>query len=120
MTMDKSSVKVLRYLKDKKEPVAESEILSKCGANASDSLEYLVKNDYIKEGFKFGGTRTDQTTGRATTFNVPNGKYKIASSGRSYLSQRAWNGIERWVTRISAIIGLITGVLSLVLHFLPE
>lgn len=120
MTIDKTSVKILKYLKDKKEPVEESVIISECGPNASDSLEYLVKNGYIKEGFKFGGTRPDPITGRATTFNVPNGKYKIVSTGRAYLSQRFWNGIDKWVTRISAIIGLITGVLSLVLHFLAQ
>lgn len=120
MTMDKTSLKVLKYLNSKKEPAEESEIISECGPNASDSIEYLIKNDYIKEGFTFGGTRPDPITGRATTFNVPNGKYKIVSTGRTYLSNRIWNGIDQWVTRISAIIGLITGVLSLVLHFLSE
>lgn len=118
MTIDKTSVKVLKYLNGKKDPVEESEIISEFGPDASDSIEYLLKNDYIKEGLKFGGTRPDPITGRATTFNVPNGKYKIVSTGRAYLSQRFWNGIDKWVTRISAIIGLITGVLSLALHFL--
>lgn len=118
MTIDKTSVKVLKYLNSKKDPVEESEIISEFGPDASDAIEYLLKNDYIKEGLKFGGTRPDPTTGRATTFNVPNGKYKIVSTGRAYLSQRFWNGIDKWVTRISAIIGLITGVLSLALHFL--
>ena len=118
--MDKTSVAILKYLKDKNEPIEESEIISQCGEGASDALEYLAKNDYIKEGYKLGGTRTDPTTGRATTYNVPNGKYKISLPGRSYLSGRAWSGIDKWITRISAIIGLITGLLSLILHFLPE
>lgn len=118
--MDKTSVKILKYLKDKNEPIEESEIILQCGAGASDSLEYLAKNEYVKEGYMYGCVRTNQSTGRVETYNVPNGKYKIVSAGRSYLSHRVGNGIDKWITRISAIIGLITGILSLILHFLPE
>lgn len=115
--MDRQSIKVLRYIQKSRDCVSRSALISIFGDDTGDIIRHLKAKGYIREGEQFGGVYRNPATGRAETRNSPNGMYSIEPVGDDFLEQLPGKTFDKWVTRISAIIGLITGVLSLILHF---
>ena len=115
--MDKLSIKILKHLNEQKESLHRDKIIEQFGPGAFKSLDNLQKTGHIKQGSKYGGISSDPATGRARTVNVPDGQFEIDSPGLDFLQHRFWNCFDKWITRITAIIGFITGLFSLILHF---
>lgn len=111
--MDKASVKVLKYIKKHDGPIRRDEISQKFGKIGEQSLSHLVSSHYISQGEKYSGIAKNPVTGRVETRSVPNGEYSIEPLGRDFLEHKFWNDFDRWVTRICAIWGAITGTLAL-------
>lgn len=120
--MDKLSNKVLKYLKKQTSPTPQAVITDKYGENAKRSLNYLEKDGFIRLGTIFGDRFIEYD-------KLPNALkanqslvYEITSLGINYLEEKPGQDFDRWLTRIAAIIGAITGCVSLVLeimlHFL--
>lgn len=116
--MDKTSVKILKYLKKRNRPVSADEISQKFGSIGEQSLSHLDSIRYISQGFRYGGITRNPVTGRAETCDVPDGQYKLEPPGRDFLEHKFWNDFDRWITRATAFIGFVTGVLSLILHLI--
>ena len=114
--VDKLSLKILHFLRGKSE-VPESDIVDKFGQKSVASLHYLRSNDYISSGTKILGTGPD-----SKPVFMPNGIYSIAPKGHYLLESKPGTDFDRWLTRIIAIVGAVTGisaiVLELWLHFL--
>lgn len=110
--MEKLAVKILRRLRNAKAPISRQDLITEFGAEAPRALDYLFRDNYIKQGQKRNRYRS-QDDDRAF---VPDGMYSIDSGGMDYLQRAPGIWFDKWITRISAIVGFITGVLSLILH----
>ena len=115
--MDRTSLKVLRDIKKRGEPVLREIILQKYGTEGEQSLSQLDTDNYISQGFKSVGVAKNPVTGRMEPRNIPNGMYVIAPKGRGFLAHKFWNDIDKWITRSAALVGLVTGIISLIMHF---
>ena len=116
--MDRESLKMLRYLKKENKPISRDVLKEKYGTSANDSISYLLKMGYIKQGTISSGVTRDPSTGLVKVKDWPNGMFEVDSPGKDYLQHKLGNDFDRWITRVTAIIGFITGVWSLILHFL--
>ena len=116
--MDSLSIRILKELNKSNGPMSYDQLTFLYGKNAPRSISYLTSEKYISEGTMYGGIVRDPVTGRANTVNVPNGKYKISALGKDFLQHLFLNEFDKWMTRIAAFVGAITGVVSLVLHFI--
>lgn len=116
LTLDSLSLKILKELKSKPEPVSEKELIFLFGKETEKSLNYLCSEKYITQGIKYGGITRDPVTGRATTVNCPNGMYSISAFGKDFLQHFFLNEFDKWITRIAAFVGAVTGIISLILH----
>ena len=115
--MDSLSIKILKELNKSNKPVTYEQLTFLYGAHAPRSIAFLTSEKYITEGTKYGGISRDPATGRVATVNVPNGKYEISAIGKDFLQHLVLNEFDKWITRIAAFVGAITGIISLVLHF---
>ena len=115
--MDKLSVRVLKYLAKENRKINKNEIISVFGESAQESLSYLEKNDYISSEKVPAGIGPD----KKVVF-LSNGVYSITSFGKGFLEAKPGRDFDKWLTRLVAIWGAITGtaalVLEVVLHFL--
>lgn len=118
--MDKTSLKVLRYIKKQDKPVSREAISQKYGIKGEQSLSQLDTDNYISQGSKYAGITKNSITGRVETKNIPNGMYVIEPKGRDFLEHKFWSDYDKWITRITALFGFITGIISLVLHFIGQ
>lgn len=115
--MDKFSHRVLKYIRKNSPVVSHQEITNKFGSCAKESIAYLEKSGYIRSGKRVIGVGENMKP----VFGS-DGNYAITSEGMSYLESTPGAKLDKWVTRVVAIIGAMTGigalVLELVLHFL--
>lgn len=107
--MDKLSVKVLKYIKKRNSPVKRSEIVAKFGENSIRSLEYLKKNDYIKDGKVVSGVVSNG--GKLAPHYTSNFIYDITSSGLDFLESKPGRDFDRWLDRANIIFPMVGGAL---------
>lgn len=112
--MDKLSVKVLKLIAKAGRPVTKSEIVDKYGDEAISSLEYLKEIKYIHEEYRHEGLYYDRDVNDLMPRLVPGNVYDLKPIGKDFLESHPGKGFDRWVTRICAIIGAITGISALV------
>lgn len=105
--MDRTSVKVLRYIKKNGESVRVEQIVEKFGSSGTQSLSMLCSEDYLSRSFE-----------RADPLAPPCNIYYMEPKGRGFLQRKFWDDFDRWITRAAALIGLITGAASLILHLI--
>lgn len=114
--LDKLSHKILTHI-SKQKVTLRQDIISVFGENAQKSIDFLMEGRYIKSGQVI----LEVGHNMAPKFGS-DGKYSITSLGLAYLQEKPGKDFDRWLTRIVAIWGAITGtaalVLELVLHFL--
>lgn len=91
--MDRLSKKILKYI-FKQSTASHTEIIEKFGERASASIRFLFNNGYISA---MPRTRV----------------YRVESLGIGFLETRRGVSADRWITRICAIIGAVTGTISL-------
>lgn len=105
--MDRTTRKVLRFLSRHAGMNALSVIVAKCGPSTERSLEYLVSIGYVKQSqrrvYTIEGTRS-----------TPDDKYQITAGGLCYLTEFPWISIDKWLTRICAVVGAVTGIAALI------
>lgn len=116
--MDKTSVKVLKYINKQDNPVSADQIIEKYGSKGKQSLFLLCQGNYLSRGIDKTVYYHNPTTGRADSKAILNNMYSIEPLGRDLLEHKFWNDFDRWLTRGTAIIGFVTGVISLILHFI--
>lgn len=112
--MEKLAVKILRYLKKQSSPVPLSVLTQKYGCAAERAVTFLDENGFVSQGSEYFPHETDA----GTAYFVKDGKFSIASSGCSYLEHKFADDFDRWITRGTAVIGFVTGVISLILHLI--
>ena len=108
--MDKLSLKVLKYLAADPNAVSRKDIISKFGDTATKSLDFLETEGYIKSGRRIVGVGSESKPVFAS-----NGQFTVTSKGLAYLEEKPGRDFDRWLTRIIAIWGAITGTAALVL-----
>lgn len=109
--MDKTSIKVLKYLKKQSDPVSKGSIVEKFGKNAGKSLDYLKANGFIREGRRFVSVSFDDNTGRAIHNYGPNEMFEIDSAGLDFLQHKPGNDFDHWLNRLSIILSILGGAL---------
>lgn len=107
--MDKTSVKILRYIKRHGPHVSAKVIEDKFGKEAKSSISYLESQKYIKSQRRLAGPGV----GGKPVF-LSTGIYEIDSPGRDFLQHKLGNDFDRWITRIASIVGAITGITALI------
>lgn len=114
--MDNLSHKILKYISSQEE-TSRAELISNFGNGAKASIDFLSENKYITSGRIPIGAGPDHRPILAS-----DGVFRITSQGLAYLQEKPGKDFDRWLTRIVAIWGAITGtaalVIELVLHFL--
>ena len=116
--MDKTSVKVLRYINKQNNPVSAEQIEEKYGFKGRQSLSMLCDGNYLSRGIGKTMFYHDAATGKPASKVILNNMYSMEPLGRDFLEHKFWNDIDRWLTRGTAFIGFITGVISLIMHFI--
>ena len=115
--MDKLSLKILKYIAFQEDNVPAKSIIDLFGPTAQKSLDFLLKECFVKSKETILGIGADMKPVFA-----PIGIYSITSKGLAFLEERPGVLYDKWSTRFFAIWGAITGtaalVLELVLHFL--
>lgn len=115
--MDRLSLQILKYIAAQKEPISQSELVSKYKEAADRSLVYLEQEKLIKSGRTVIGCGPDMKP-----VFVSNGIFSITGKGLSFLEERPGKLFDRWLTRIIAIWGAATGTVAIMieiwLHFL--
>ena len=104
--MDRTTRKVLRFLSCHAGMNDLSVIVAKCGSGSERSLEHLVSIGYVKQAQRRFYTREGA---RAT----PDDKYEITAGGLWCLKESPWIALDKWITRICAVVGAVTGVIAL-------
>lgn len=115
--MDKLSVKVLKFIASKPNAALWKEVINAFGDTADKSLAFLEAEGYVKSGRRVIGVGSDMKP----VFGS-DGHFVITSKGLAFLEEKPGRDFDRWLTRIIAIWGAITGtaalVIEVVLHFL--
>lgn len=112
--MDRLTVKVLKYLSKQHEPVHLEKILSRFGKNSEKSMEYLGTYGYAKDKKTIGGIEV--RNGKPQPSFVSNKMWEITSAGIDYIQHKPGNDFDRWITRLVAIWGAITGTIALLIE----
>lgn len=101
----------------RQEETDRDELISVFGDGAKISADFLLQSEYISSGLEPRGITLDHRP-----IMVSDGIFRITSQGLAYLQEKPGKDFDRWLTRIVAIWGAITGtaalVLEVVLHFL--
>ena len=105
--MDRTSIKVLKYIKKNAGSVRSEQIIEKFGSNGVQSLSMLYREGYLSRSFAGTGAKE-------ILCNI----YRLQPAGRDFLEHKFWNDFDKWVTRGAAFVGFITGVTSLFLHII--
>ena len=109
--MDKLSIKVLKYIAAEPNSVLRKEIINALGDAASKSLTFLETEGYIKSGRIVIGVGQ----GMKPVFGS-DGEFAVTSKGLAFLEEKPGRDFDRWLTRIIAIWGAITGTSALVIE----
>ena len=105
--MDTFSLKLLKYI-DKQKVVRATTLISKHGKSVRVYLGYLHKDDFISESWEYvSQDKCDDV-------------FRITPKGKSYLEELPGKRFDRWLTRIIAIWGAMTGTIALVLELLSR
>lgn len=108
--MDKHSRLVLSFMARQTDAVSTADIQHAVGDAAPRSVEYLQKEGYIQAQYKRHYSPGDGIYKRQCD------AYTITAKGISYLEHRPGVVADRWITRICAIVGALTGIPALVLE----
>lgn len=110
--MDKLSLNVLKHIAAAQpERVSRSAIIEKFGQPATNSLSFLEKEDLIRSGRIPVGVGGD-----LKPIFGSDGRFSVTSAGLSFLEEKPGKDFDRWLTRVVAIWGAITGTAALVLE----
>lgn len=112
--MDRLTIKVLKLIQKQGKPIHEATIVEKFGDEARSSLEYLKGIEYIHEGSEIQGMYYDSNENRMRPEIVPNGVFEIRPAGKDFLQSSPGVNFDRWITRICAIVGAVTGIAALI------
>lgn len=114
--MDKLSVRVLKQIHKNGDSLLESSIYKKYGDPALPTLRFLKDEKYIRI------EKCDRVSYNRGNSRDPNyfkeNLYALEPKGKDYLQHEFWDDFDHWITRISAIVGAITGIASLIMHFI--
>lgn len=114
--MDKLSHKILKYISHR-DTTSLNRLISVFGDGARTSTDFLLENAYISSGRVPIGVSMDHKP-----ILVSDGIFRITSHGLAYLQKKPGKDFDRWLTRIGAVVGAITGITALImeikLHFL--
>lgn len=116
--MDRTSVKVLKYINKQDDPVSDDQVMEKYGSKGQQSLSMLYQEGYLSRGIGQTIYYCDAATGKSETKTKLNNLYSIEPPGRDFLEHKFWNDFDRWVTRGAAIVGFVTGMISLIMHLI--
>lgn len=108
--MDKLSEETLRYI-NKQDNTSRQDIIESFGVAAKKSIDYLLNEDYISAPSNFMGMGVNGSP----VFSKA-GKYSITSKGVEYLEEKTGKIFDKWLTRILAIWGAITGTIAIVVE----
>lgn len=111
--MDRTSVKVLKYINKQNSPVSAEQIMEKHGTKGEQSLSMLCQEGYLSRGIGKTMYYHNAATGRAESKTIPNNMYSIEPLGRDYLEHKFWNDFDKWLVRLCAIWGAVTGTIAL-------
>ncbi|MEL7568079.1 MAG: hypothetical protein AAGU27_24830 [Dehalobacterium sp.] len=111
--MDKLSIKVLKHIAREQDNVSKKSVIDRFGKLASKSLLFLESEGLIKSGRVPVGIGAEMKP----VFSS-NGIFSITSKGLSHLEEKPGKDFDRWLTRVIAIWGAITGTGAIVLEIL--
>ena len=111
--MDRTSVKVLKFIRKQAVPVSADVIVAKFGTPGEQSLSRLCEGKYISQGIAKTWLYHNGATGTSETKAVHNAMYTIEPLGRDFLEHKFWDDFDKWLVRLCAIWGAITGTIAL-------
>ena len=111
--LDKSSENVLKFISEKGGQATDKMIRERFGEKADASLQFLQEKGFVLSRKEYSGINS---FGRPVTTGAT--YYVCQPAGNAYLEEIVGKRVDRWITRIAAIVGAVTGVVSLLLHFL--
>lgn len=118
--MDKKSVEVLRHFKKTAHPISRAKAIEALGKDADKSITYLLNEGYLDQGTRKEGWVQDELRGVCVPGKAPNGIFEINAKGEDFLEHYIGDMFDKWIVRFTSVIGFITGVSSLILHFLEQ
>lgn len=98
--MDRTSIKVLKYINKKSGPVLTEQITEKFGDKGTQSLSMLYHEGYLSRSLKRSGTPETLTNA-----------YYIEPLGRDFLEHRLGNTFDKWLGRANGIASILGGAL---------
>ena len=98
--MDRTSVKVLKYIKQKDGAVCAEQIIKKFGRSGAQSLSMLCDEEYLSRSLERMGPEQALCT-----------VYYIEPRGRDFLEHRFGDIFDKWLGRASAIFPILGGAL---------
>lgn len=110
--MDKLSRKILKYVY-RNPKVKRKTIIEKFGNDANKCIDYLYNEKYITSNHIPVGVGPNMRP-----VLMSDGLYSISPSGISELEQQPGKTFDKWLTRILAIIGAVTGTISLIVDIM--
>lgn len=98
--MDRTSVKVLKYINKKDGSVRAEQIAEKFGDNGTQSLSMLCQEGYLSRSL-------ERTGAQEILCNV----YYIEPHGRDFLEHRFGDILDKWLGRASVLSPILGGAL---------
>ena len=98
--MDRTSVKVLKYINKKAGHVFADEITVKFGDKGTQSLSMLYHEGYLSRSLE-----------RAGTPEILTNAYYVEPLGRDFLEHRLGNTFDKWLSRANGITSILGGAL---------
>lgn len=98
--MDRTSVKVLRYIKKNAGSVSSENIIEKFGSDGVQSLSMLCDESYLS-------CSLERTGHQETLCNI----YRLEPHGRDFLENRFGDIFDKWLSRANAILPILGGAL---------
>ena len=108
--MDRTSVKVLKYINKKDAPVFAEQIAEKFGERGTQSLSMLYHEGYLSRSLERTTTGTNAVAGKSETEILTNAYY-IEPLGRDFLEHRFGNVFDKWLGRANGIFSILGGAL---------
>lgn len=98
--MDRTSVKVLKYIKKNGGLVSSEIILEEFGNDGAQSLKMLCDEGYLSRGLERIGSQE-------TLCDV----CRLLPHGYGFLQDRFWDLFDKWLNRTNALIPILGGAL---------
>lgn len=109
--MDRTSVKVLKYINKQNRAVLAEQVTEKFGDKGSQSLAMLYHEGYLSRSLEqtviHSNTDTEELESKTVLTNV----YYIEPLGRDFLEHRFGNTFDRWLGRANGISSILGGAL---------